>query len=292
MNDLVIRNESIENMIYVIRGKQVMLDRDLAKLYECVNGTKTVNQAVKRHDKRFPERFMFQLTEEEFNKLKSQNGTAKFNMVRTLPYAFTEQGVAMLATVLKTPVAEEISLQIMDAFVAMQKYISNSSIEQKYINELVFKNAEDIKLLKQSFQKNERKKKINEIYFDGQIYDAYSKILDIFNDAEYELIVVDGYTDKTFLDMIKKINCNVILITKKFSKISNLDIEKYNAQYNNLKVIYDESFHDRYFILDKKIVYHCGASINHAGQRTFGINILEDEMVKEIIINRVLKIII
>lgn len=288
MNDLVIRNESIEKMIYIIRGKQVMLDRDLALLYECVNGTKTVNQAVKRHEKKFPNRFMFQLTKEEFNRLKSQDGTTKFNMVRTLPYAFTEQGVAMLATVLKTSVADEISIQIMDAFVAMQKYISNSSIEQKYINELVFKNAEDIKLLKQSFQKNERKKKINEVYFEGQIYDAYSKILDIMNEAKKELIVVDGYTDKTFLDMIKKVDSNVILITKKFTKITELDINKYNEQYNNLKIIYEESFHDRYFILDRKIVYHCGASINHAGQRTFGINLLEDEIVKEFIINKVL----
>ena len=292
MNDLVIKNENIEEMIYVVRGKQVMLDRDLAKLYECANGTKSVNQAVKRNIERFPERFAFRLTEEEFIKLKSQNVTTNFNMIRSLPYVFTEQGVAMLATILKTPVAAQISVQIMDAFISMRKYISCSSIEQKYINDLVLKNAEDIKLLQMSFQKHERKKKVNEIYFEGQIYDAYSKILDIMSEALNELIVVDGYVDKMFLDMIKKLKCNIVLITKSNTKLTTLDIEKYNEQYNNLKIVFNDSFHDRYFIIDKKVVYHCGASINYAGKRTFGINILEDEIVKESIIKKVSKTIV
>jgi len=142
-----------ENMIYEIRGKQVMLDSDLAKLYQCKNGTKTINQAVNRHTNRFPERFMFQLTSEEFKNLRFQIGTANYQMVRTLPYVFTEQGVAMLATILRTPVAEEISIQIMDAFVEMKKYISSNLIEQRYINNQVMKNTEDIKLLQESFSK-------------------------------------------------------------------------------------------------------------------------------------------
>ena len=154
-----------------------MLDSDLARLYECANGTKSINLAVKRHINRFPERFMFQLTSDELNNLRFQFETAiENNMSRSLPYAFTEQGVAMLATVLRTPVAEEISIKIMDAFVSMRKYISNNLLEQRYINNLVLKDHEKIKILETSFQKIEEKKKVSEIYFDGQIYDAYSKI--------------------------------------------------------------------------------------------------------------------
>ncbi len=147
MKEIIEKNNiKIENMIHEIRGKQVMLDSDLAKLYECANGTKTINLAVKRHINRFPERFMFQLTKEEYNNLRFQLET-KNNMFRTLPYVFTEQGIAMLATVLRTKVAEEISIRIMDAFVAMRHYIGNNLIEQKYINDLVIEDQEILKLL-------------------------------------------------------------------------------------------------------------------------------------------------
>ena len=291
MNELTVNEIKIENMIYEIRGKQVMLDSDLAKLYECVNGTKTINQAVSRHKNRFPERFMFQITKEEYYTiLRSQTGTlelqqGKFN--KYLPYAFTEQGVAMLATVLRTKVAENVSIRIMDAFVAMRKYISSNLIEQKYINNLVLEDHDKILSLKTSFKKIEEKKVINEIYFNGQIYDAYSKIIDIFKEAREELIIIDGYSDKTVLDMIKELTCKVILITKKNSNLKELDIEKYNTQYHNLNIIYNDTFHDRYFILDKKIIYHSGTSINHAGSRTFSVNILEDEVVKETLLNKI-----
>ncbi len=203
----------IESMIYEIRGKQVMLDSDLAKLYKCQNGTKTINQAVKRHINRFPERFMFQLTIREFENLWSQIGTANVKMKRTMPYAFTEQGVAMLATVLRTSVAEEVSISIMDAFVSMRKYISSNLIEQKYINNMVLKHDERLNILEKTFDKFETKS--NEIYFYGQIYDAYSKILDIFKEAKEELIVIDSYEDKTILDMIKNIKVKVIQLPKK-----------------------------------------------------------------------------
>ena len=295
MNELTVNEIKIENMIYEIRGKQVMLDSDLAKLYECVNGTKTINQAVSRHKNRFPERFMFQITKEEYYTiLRSQTGTlelqqGKFN--KYLPYAFTEQGVAMLATVLRTKVAENVSIRIMDAFVAMRKYISSNLIEQKYINNLVLEDHDKILSLKTSFKKIEEKKVINEIYFNGQIYDAYSKIIDIFKEAREELIIIDGYSDKTVLDMIKELTCKVILITKKNSNLKELDIEKYNTQYHNLNIIYNDTFHDRYFIIDKEIIYHSGTSINHAGSRTFSINILEDEVVKEALIKNVNKVI-
>ncbi len=135
MNEIINKDDiKIENLIYEIRGKQVMFDSDLARLYECVNGTKTINLAVKRHINRFPERFMFRLTKEEYDYLRFQFETTNIsNMSRSLPYVFTEQGVAMLATVLRTKVAEDVSIKIMDAFVAMRKYISSNFLEQNIL---------------------------------------------------------------------------------------------------------------------------------------------------------------
>ena len=275
---------NIANMIYEIRGKQVMLDSDLAKLYGCKNGTKTINLAVKRNIERFPNDFYFQLTQVEFDNLKFQFEISSWNTyggIRKLPYIFTEQGVAMLATVLRTSIASEVSINIMRAFVTMRKYIGNNLIEQKYINNQVMKNTEDIKLLQESFSKLEEKKKINEIYFNGQIYDAYSKIVDIMKESKQELIIIDRYADKTVLDMISKVEVIVKLITKKNGLLSKLDIEKYQKQYDNLKIKYDDTFHDRYIIVDKEIFYHLGASVNHVGSRTFSINILEDDCMKK-----------
>ena len=151
----IIEKEIIENLIYEVRGKQVMLDSDLARLYQCSNGTKTINQAVKRHINRFPERFMFQLSKKEYMNLKSQFGTSSWNEyggTRKLPFVFTEQGVAMLSSVLRTPVAEEISVGIMDAFVVMKKYISNNMIEQKYYNDMIIRHDSEIKKLQESFR--------------------------------------------------------------------------------------------------------------------------------------------
>ena len=179
MNDVIVKDEvKIEKLIYDVRGKQVMLDSDLAKFYECANGTKTINLAVKRHINRFPERFMFQLTRDEYYEiLRFQSETLELEQgkyFKYLPYVFTEQGVAMLATVLRTEVAEEISIKIMDAFVALRHYISDNLIEQRYINNLVLENhdsikqnSRDIKLLQESFQKFEEKKIISEIYFNN-----------------------------------------------------------------------------------------------------------------------------
>ena len=210
--------------------------------------------------------------------------------LRRNPYAFTEQGVAMLSGVLKSDTAITTSIKIIDAFVLMKRYLSTNLIEQKYINNQVMKNTEDIKLLQESFKKFEEKKIVNEIYFHGQIYDAYSKIIDIFRLAKSELIIIDAYSDKTTLDMIKNLKCNVIIITKVKSLITKQDLEKYNSQYHNLKVIYNNTFHDRYFIIDRDIIYHSGTSINHAGSRTFSINILEDKIVKDSLINNISKL--
>lgn len=273
MNIMIEKEEiKVENMIYEIRGKQVMLDRDLAKLYECVNGTKTINLAVKRHIKRFPERFMFQITKEEFIDLRFQLETTN-NMTRTLPYAFTEQGVAMLATILRTKVAEEVSIRIMDAFVEMRKYINNNLIEQTYINKIVIKDHERINLLEKSFSKLEEKTKINSIFFEGQIYDAYSLFMDILNTSNNEIIIIDNYADKELLDILKDINKNITIISK---NINNELEKKYLSQYQNIKFIHNDSFHDRFIIIDKQILYHCGSSFKDLGKKCFAINKIED----------------
>ena len=164
-------------------------------------------------------------------------------------------------------------------------------IEQKYINELVLEDHDKIKVLENSFQKLEEKKKVNEIYFDGQIYDAYFKIQEIFKEAKKDLIIIDGYADNTILDIIKRLKVNVIIVTKPNNLLTKQDVFKYNKQYNNLKIIYDNSFHDRYFILDGKTVYHCGASINRIGYKTFSITLIGDMDVCKILINRVKQII-
>ncbi len=296
MKDIISKDEVvIENLIYEIRGKQVMLDSDLARLYECANGTKSINLAVNRNIERFPEDFYFQLTKEEYNNLKFQNETSNYSSnlggVRKLPFVFTEQGVAMLATVLRTKVASQMSISIMRAFVTMRKYISSNLIEQRFINNQVLKNTEDIKLLKESFHKFEEKRKINEIYFNGQIYDAYSKIQEIFKIANKELIIIDAYADNTLLDIIKRLDIKVIIITKKNNLLTKQDIIKYNKQYHNLRVIYDETFHDRYFILDNKDIYHCGASVNRIGYKTFSINLIRDEEILKSLLNRLNKFI-
>ena len=276
INDLIEKEDiKIENMIYEVRGKQVMLDSDLAELYKCKNGTKTINLAVKRHINRFPERFMFQLTDEEVSKLsRFQFETLKGrgHNVKYLPYAFTEQGVAMLATILRTPVAEEVSIRIMDAFVAMRKYISTNLIEQKYINDVVLKDSKRIDLLEDAF--SSFKDKNNHIFFEGQIYDAYSLMLKIFDKALSSIIIIDNYIDKNILDILSKTNKKVTLVTNKYN---NIDYEKYKEQYNNVTLVVNNSFHDRFIILDKKVLYHFGASFKDLGKKCFAITKIESK---------------
>ena len=290
MNEIVDEKLNIEDMIYEIRGKQVMLDSDLAKLYKILTGN--LNKAVKRNIERFPKDFMFQLTEDEYTSLMFQIGISnKRGGTRKLPYVFTEQGVAMLSSVLHTDIAIKTSIKIMNAFVTMRHYIGS---DLNRLSNLEIKSVEHdnrIKLLEESFNKLEENKEVNEIYFNGKIYDAYSKIIDIFQESKNELIIIDRYTDKTILDMIKDLKCKVVLITSKKSKLTKLDIEKYNSTYNNLIIIYDDTYHDRYFIIDKNKIYHSGNSVNYIGYRKSSVNILKDSKIKEIIINDIYKII-
>lgn len=268
----------IEDMIYEVRGKQVMLDSDLAKLYNCQNGAKTINQAVKRHINRFPERYMFHLTEDEYNSSRSQIGTLnesgnkRGTNVKYLPYAFTEQGVAMLATILRTPIAEQVSIAIIDAFVVMRKYISNndysiriSNIETKLIDY-------DIKFDKIFDQLDRRAN--NHIFFEGQIYDAYSLLVDLLKEAKDKIIIIDNYIDKTILDMISFLELKVTIVTSDYNK---LDVCKYKEQYENVEIVHNRQFHDRFIILDDKIMYHCGASFKDLGKKCFAITKIEDE---------------
>ena len=271
----------IQNKIYEIRGQLVMFDSDLARIYECINGTKTINLAVKRHANKFPERFMFQLTESEYYSLRFQFETAN-TKTRSLPYVFTEQGVAMLASVLRTNVADEISVKIMDAFVKMRRYISNSLIEQKYINELVLKDNKRIELLEETFNQLEVKKE--HLFFEGQIYDAYSLLMKILSVSKEEIIIIDNYAGRELFDILRDVKCNIKVITKNTSEEL---IKKYNKQYNNVNIIKNDIFHDRFIIIDRKILYHPGSSFKDLGNKCFAINNIQDKDFLKLLLNKI-----
>ena len=296
MNEIIVKdNIKIENLIYEIRGKQVMLDSDLAMLYGCKNGTKSLNLAVKRHVNRFPERFMFQLTKEEYSSIYSRfqfetlnkNNQKQGLNIKYLPYVFTEQGVAMLSAILKTDVAEEISIKIMDAFVAMKNIINTSLIEQKYINSLVLEHDNEIRLLQESFNKLSTKEKINHIFYNGQIYDAYSLLIDILNKAKKEIIIIDNYAGKELFDITKDIKVNIKIYTKNIDEVSK---KKYMQEYSNIEIITTDIFHDRFIILDNKELYNLGSSLKDIGKKCTSINRIEDSTILKELISRLNKI--
>ena len=277
-----IKEINTENMIYEIRGKQVMLDSDLAKLYKCKNGTKEINQAVNRNINKFPNRFSWQLDTNDINILRSQFVTTNLvhPMSRSNPRVFTEQGVAMLATILKTEVATEVSIQIMDAFVSMKNHISKNLLNSELFEYKLLDHDKRIDLLEHTFSKF--KEKNNHIFFEGQIYDAYSLLVDILKQAKEKIIIIDNYIDKTILDIISLIDIKVDIITNKYN---NTDIEKYKKQYSNLNIIINNTFHDRFIILDNEILYHFGASFKDLGNKCFSINKIEDKTYLKQMIN-------
>ena len=281
MNKIVVDdNIKIENMIYEIRGKQVMLDSDLATLYGCKNGTKEINQAVKNNIEKFPERYCFRITEKEYSSLKSKVLTSRGGS-RKGHTVFTEQGVYMLATILKGKLATSITIAIMDAFVVMKNIINTSLIEQKYFNELTIKNTEDIKLLQESFDKLNTKESNNHIFYEGQIYDAYSLLIDILSKAKKEIIIIDNYAGKKLFDIIRNINVKVKIYTE---NIDNISKEKYEKQYNKIAIINTNTFHDRFIIIDNRVLYHSGASFKDLGKKCFAITkIVEDNILKELL---------
>jgi len=270
MNEIIEKeNTLIEDMIYEIRGVQVMLDKDLAKLYQCTNGTKYINKAVKRNINRFPPDFYFQLTEEEKNNLWFQSGTAN-NMSRTNPYVFTEQGISMLASVLHTEIAEEISIKIMRSFVKMRRYFANTISN----NEMLINHENRILELEKTFDKFNIQKGVNKIFFEGELYDAYSLLMDIFNKSKIEIIIIDNYAGKELLDILKQINNHIIIVSKNIDEILK---KKYESQYSNITFINNNSFHDRFIIIDNEILYSCGSSFKDLGKKCFAINEFNDK---------------
>ena len=265
---------NIENMIYEIRGKQVMLDSDLAKLYQCKNGTKEINQAVKNNPSKFPERFSFRLDEKESKKLLVKNVDRKIETrggKYKNPRVFTEQGIAMLATVLKSKVAVETSVRIMDAFVNMRKYISNNLYQNE---KMLISHENRILKLEESFDKLNEKQKINTIFYEGQIYDAYSLLMDILNTSKREIIIIDNYAGKELLDILKEIRTNIKIVS---SNIDSTLKKKYESQYNNVSFINSNVFHDRFIIIDRKILYNSGASFKDLDKKCFYIGKIDDE---------------
>ncbi len=286
MNKIVVSdNIKIENMIYEIRGKNVMLDSDLAMLFGYE--TKQLNRQVLRNINRFPENYCFQITDTEYISLRCQNGTLKNGRGehrKYLPYVFTEYGITMLAGILKSELAIKMSLRIVDIFITMKNYINTSLIEQKYFNELTIKNTEDIKLLQESFDKLNTKESNNHIFYEGQIYDAYSLLIDILSKARKEIIIIDNYAGKKLFDIIKNINVKVKIYTE---NIDNISKEKYEKQYNNLEIINTNIFHDRFIIIDNKVLYHSGASFKDLGKKCFAITKMEDNNILKELLNKI-----
>ena len=278
----------IKNLIYVIRNQQVMIDSDLAVLYQVETGR--LNEAVKRNISRFPERFRFQLTKEEYVNLKSQSAISSLNRNgntyggrRTLPYAFTEQGIAMLSTVLRSEIAIQTSIRIMDTFVEMRRFIANNALLFERISNVELKQLEYQKQtdekLEQIFEYiSEHEEASQKVFFDGQIYDAFSLIVSLIQKAEKEITLIDGYVDVGTLNLLSKKNENVsvTIYTQKRTRLSKTDVENFNAQYPTLEVKYTKVFHDRFLILDRETGYHVGASLKDAGKKCFGINLIQD----------------
>ena len=292
INNLKNMNQStIQNLVYVIRDQQVMMDCDLAKLYQVE--TRVLNQAVKRNISRFPESFRFQITSREYEDLKSQfvisssdNGADNYGGRRTLPYVFTEQGIAMLSAVLKSPTAIQVSIRIMETFVEIRRYMVSSTWMLDKINRL--------ELCQMDYQRRTDKQieqildfiadhaeVTQRVFFEGQIYDAFSLLADLVSSAEKTLVLVDNYVDINTLNILskKKQNVSVFVYTMKRTKLTGKDIENFNSQYPSLEVKYTRTFHDRFMIVDETRAYHIGASFKDAGKKCFAINLLEDNTI-------------
>ena len=287
MNEIA-ETKNIERKIYNVRGVEVMLDSDLAEQYQCANGTKSINLAVKRNIDRFPSDFYFQLNDEEYNQICGFNLKLQNNKIRSLPYVFTEQGVAMLATVIRTEVAAKVSIDIMRAFVRMRHYIkyNDQLLPRKYLllEEKVDNNTKRIDELFDKFNPKVITK--NSIFFKNDIYDAYSVLIEIFNFAEDEIIIIDNYIGKILLDELRNINRKIIVIS---SNINDTLKNKYLKQYSNVTFINNDSYHDRFIIIDRKRVFHSGASFKDLGKKCFAINELDDKDLFIKLLNKIIK---
>ena len=292
-NKLATRNElaieDIKNLIYMIRGKQVMIDNAVANIYHCE--TKYLNRVVKRNIERFPEEFCFQLTENEFEVLRCQfvtlNKNGRGQHRKYLPYVFTEQGIAMLSALLKSDVAVRVSINIMKAFIEMRKFLMINGQIFERLSSVENKLLEHDKKIDKVFNSLQLEENIKQrIFFDGQIYDAYSLIIDIIKKAKKKILIIDNYIDDSVLKMLTKKNNNVevVILTSDKSNIQKIDIQKFNKEYPLLKIGKTNKFHDRFIIIDNKEMYHLGASIKDLGKKCFGINKIEDlDIIKKIL---------
>lgn len=314
--------QTIEKKIFTIRGVQVMLDKDLAELYEVE--TKVLNQAWKRNIERFPEEFCFQLTKEEIEILRTQiatlntenissrSQTATLNTeiatsrsqivtlnngrgsnIKYLPYAFTEQGVAMLASILKSETAVKVSIQIMNAFVQMRHFISANGSLFSRLDSVEKRQIETEEKLNRNLLRIDEKLDINEknfekvfdaleaadlpkqgVFCDGQIFDSYKFVSDLIRKAKTSIVLVDNYVDDTVLAMLDKRKNGVLatIYTQSISKQLTLDLQKHNAQYAPIDVRVLKNFHDRFLFLDEKTIYHIGASVKDLGKKVFGFS--------------------
>lgn len=290
----VVEASNIQGMIYAIRGKQVMLDSDLAMLYQVETGA--LNRAVKRNETRFPDDFRFQLTKDEYTNLKCQIGISSENEYggrRTLPYAFTEQGISMLSSVLKSDVAVNVSIGIMRTFVEMRKYMANTSLLYDRMNameerQITYQNETNEKFERVFEYIADHEESQQKIFYNGQIYDAFSLLVDFISGAEKNIVLVDNYVDVGTLNILakKKSGVDVTIYTVKKTRLSEKDVETFNQQYSKLEVQYTGVFHDRFLIIDETKAYHIGASLKDAGKKCFAISLLNDEGVVYDILQR------
>ena len=277
---VVLNKQDIRSKILTIRGVQVMLDRDLASIYGVE--TKVFNQAIKRNADRFPERFRFQLTEEEYQILRSQfvTSSSEHGGRRYFPYVFTEQGVAMLSAVLKSKTAVEVSIRLMDSFVEMRRFIQNKVPLFQRLHEVETRQykyrLETDQKFEQIFKALENGKELPKqgIFFDGQFFDAYCFISDLIRSARKSIILIDNYIDDSVLTILGKRvkGVNVTIYTKMVSKQLKLDLSKHNAQYPTIEVMELKDSHDRFLILDETEVYHIGASLKDLGKKWFAFS--------------------
>lgn len=275
----MIRNEEIQSRIHTVRGVQVMLDKDLAAFY----GVKPIRlrEQVKRNIKRFPVDFMFQLTEEEAELMVSQNAIpSKQSLGGSMPYVFTEQGVAAVSAVLTSERAIAVNIRIMRAFVAMRRFIASNAEVFQRLDALERKQIEDKTDTDHKFEQifnaiEERSVKPKQgIFFDGQIFDAHQFVSDLIRTARKSIIVIDNYIDDTVLTLLSKADkkVQITILTRTISKQLTLDVEKYNEQYPAIKIKEFHNSHDRFFIIDDKTVYHFGASLKDLGKKWFAFS--------------------
>ena len=271
MNEIIEKEPiNIRNMIYEIDGVEVMLDSDLAKLYQVE--TKRVNEAVYRNIEKFPKRISWITSDIEVKNLWSQNATANISsMSRSNPRVFTEQGIYMLATILKSKEATQVSIRIMDTFVKMRHYINyNRVLLPNRFLLLEAKVDKNTKRIDELFDKFSPKDIVKDyLFFEGELYDAYSVLLDVFNKSNEEIIIIDNYAGKELLDILKNINRKIIIVSKNIDETLK---KKYEGQYNNVTFINNSSFHDRFIIIDRIKLYSCGASFKDLGKKCFAIN--------------------